>query len=64
MDFFAIENHLAVLTKNFRKYYITEDNLIAICEWVRDPFQNAPEGLPNKEKENLIYFTASREIRR
>ncbi|GFU69580.1 SCAN domain-containing protein 3 [Trichonephila clavipes] len=38
----TIEYHLAMLAKNFKKYFFAEDNLIASYEWVRDPFQKYP----------------------
>ncbi|GFY24806.1 SCAN domain-containing protein 3 [Trichonephila clavipes] len=41
-----------------------EDNLIISYEWVRDPFQNAPEGLSTTEEEIFIDFTSSGEIKR
>ncbi|GFX45569.1 zinc finger BED domain-containing protein 5 [Trichonephila clavipes] len=41
-----------------------EDNLIASYEWVRDPFQNTPEGLSTTEEEIFIDFTSSGEIKR
>ncbi|GFS61892.1 zinc finger BED domain-containing protein 5 [Trichonephila clavipes] len=33
-------------------------------EWVRDPFQNTPEGLSTTEEESFIDFTSSGEIKR
>ncbi|GFX75516.1 SCAN domain-containing protein 3 [Trichonephila clavipes] len=36
----------------------------ASYEWVRDPFQNTPEGLSNIEEEIFIDFTSSGEIKR
>ncbi|GFV85516.1 zinc finger BED domain-containing protein 5 [Trichonephila clavipes] len=36
----------------------------ASYEWVRDPFQNTPEGLSTTEKESFVDFTSSGEIRR
>ncbi|GFX24853.1 protein FAM200B [Trichonephila clavipes] len=40
------------------------DNLIASYEWVRDPFQNTPEGFSTTEEESFIDFTSSGEIKR
>ncbi|GFW10744.1 zinc finger BED domain-containing protein 5 [Trichonephila clavipes] len=61
----TIEYHLAMLAKNFKKYFFAEDNLIASYEWVRDPFQNTPEGLSTtEEEESFIDFTSSGEIKR
>ncbi|GFW56224.1 zinc finger BED domain-containing protein 5 [Trichonephila clavipes] len=60
----TIEYHLAMLAKNFKKYFFAEDNLIANYEWVRDPFQNTPEGLSTTEEESFIDFTSSGEIER
>ncbi|GFU34912.1 zinc finger BED domain-containing protein 5 [Trichonephila clavipes] len=59
-----IEYHLAMLAKNFKKYFFAEDNLIASYEGVRDPFQNTPEGLSTTEEESFIDFTSSGEIKR
>ncbi|GFW63958.1 zinc finger BED domain-containing protein 5 [Trichonephila clavipes] len=59
-----IEYHLAMLAKNFKKYFFAEDNLIASYEWVRDPFQNTPEGFSTTEEESFIDFTSSGEIKR
>ncbi|GFW01680.1 zinc finger BED domain-containing protein 5 [Trichonephila clavipes] len=36
----------------------------ASYEWVRDPFQNTPEGLSTTEEESFIDFTSSGEIKR
>ncbi|GFU50781.1 zinc finger BED domain-containing protein 5 [Trichonephila clavipes] len=36
----------------------------ASYEWVRDPFQNTPEGLSTTEEEIFIDFTSSGEIKR
>ncbi|GFY36064.1 zinc finger BED domain-containing protein 5 [Trichonephila clavipes] len=60
----TIEYHLAMLAKNFKKYFFAEDNLIASYEWVRDPFQNTPEGFSSTEEESFIDFTSSGEIKR
>ncbi|GFT99770.1 zinc finger BED domain-containing protein 5 [Trichonephila clavipes] len=60
----TIEYHLAMLAKKFKKYFFAEDNLIASYEWVRDPFQNTPEGLSTTEEESFIDFTSSGEIKR
>ncbi|GFV92072.1 zinc finger BED domain-containing protein 5 [Trichonephila clavipes] len=46
------------------KFRDAEDNLIASYEWVRDPFQNTPEGLSTTEEEIFIDFTSSGEIKR
>ncbi|GFW04707.1 zinc finger BED domain-containing protein 5 [Trichonephila clavipes] len=61
----TIEYHLAMLAKNFKNiFFFAEDNLIASYEWVRDPFQNTPEGFSNTEEESFIDFTSSGEIKR
>ncbi|GFV83144.1 zinc finger BED domain-containing protein 5 [Trichonephila clavipes] len=60
----TIEYHLAMLAKNFKKYFFAEDNLIASYEWVRDPIQNTPEGFSTTEEESFIDFTSSGEIKR
>ncbi|GFT26991.1 zinc finger BED domain-containing protein 5 [Trichonephila clavipes] len=46
------------------KIFFAEDNLIASYEWVRDPFQNTPEGFSTTEEESFIDFTSSGEIKR
>ena len=62
--FVTIENHSALLAKNFKKYYLADDKLIACYEWVRDPFHNIPEGLSIAEEETFIDFTTSGETKR
>ncbi|XP_063902632.1 zinc finger BED domain-containing protein 5-like [Zophobas morio] len=62
--FVTIENHLAMLAKNFKKYFFADENLLAGYDWVRDPFQNTPDGLSTPEEEIFIDFTASGEIKR
>lgn len=54
VDFVAIENDLDMLTNNFKKYLMTDDNLIARYEWVRDPVQNTRDGLPIAQEEMFI----------
>ncbi|GFW25164.1 SCAN domain-containing protein 3 [Trichonephila clavipes] len=46
------------------RFWVAEDNLIASYEWVRDPFQNTPEGFSTTEEESFIDFTSSGEIKR
>ncbi|GFU55735.1 hypothetical protein TNCV_4939421 [Trichonephila clavipes] len=41
-----------------------EQQLFASYEWVRDPFQNTPEGLSTTEEESFIDFTSSDENKR
>ncbi|GBM43118.1 hypothetical protein AVEN_222174-1 [Araneus ventricosus] len=60
----TVENHLAMLAENFKKYFLADHNLVAGYEWVRDPFQNTPEGLSTAEEEIFTSFTASGEIKR
>lgn len=62
--FMTIENHLAMLTKNFKKYFLVDDKLIPSYEWVRNPFQITPEGLSTAEEEIFIDFTANAEIKK
>lgn len=62
--FVTIENHLATLEKNFKKYFLADDNLIESCEWVRDPFHKTPEGLSIDEEEKFIDFTTSGETKK
>lgn len=53
-----------MLAQNFKKYFLSDDNLIVSYEWVRDPFRTAPEGLSTAEEEIFIDFTASNKIKR
>ncbi|XP_063914535.1 zinc finger BED domain-containing protein 5-like [Zophobas morio] len=62
--FVTIENHLAMLAKNFKKYFFADENLLAGYDWVRDPFQNTPDSLSTPEEQIFIDFTASGEIKR
>ncbi|CAH2003214.1 unnamed protein product [Acanthoscelides obtectus] len=61
--FVAIENHLAVLKKNFKKYFLFDDKSILSYEWVRNPFQITSEGLSTAEEEIFIDLTANAEIK-
>ncbi|XP_072377897.1 zinc finger BED domain-containing protein 5-like [Diabrotica undecimpunctata] len=62
--FVTIENHLAMLTKNFKRYFFADDKLTRSYEWVRNPFQITPEGLSTAEEETFIEFTANDEIKK
>ncbi|GFT02307.1 hypothetical protein TNCV_3914611, partial [Trichonephila clavipes] len=48
-----------MLAKNFKKYFLDEDSLVASYEWIRDLFQDTPEGLSTSEEEIFIDFTSS-----
>ncbi|GFU92163.1 zinc finger BED domain-containing protein 5 [Trichonephila clavipes] len=48
-----------MLAKNFKKYFLDEDILVASYEWIRDLFQDTPEGLSTSEEEIFIDFTSS-----
>ncbi|XP_071035447.1 zinc finger BED domain-containing protein 5-like [Parasteatoda tepidariorum] len=61
VTFVTIENHLAMLAKNFKKYFPAHDKLLASYEWVRNPFHKTPEGLSIDEEEKFIDFTTSGE---
>lgn len=52
-----------MLAKNFTKCFLAVLNLIASYEWVRNPFQNTPNGLSTAEEEIFIDFTGSHEIK-
>ncbi|GFV24052.1 zinc finger BED domain-containing protein 5 [Trichonephila clavipes] len=54
--FKTCKNHLAMLAKNFKKYFLDEDSLVASYEWIRDLFQDTPEGALNFEEEIFIDF--------
>ncbi|XP_035218885.1 protein FAM200A-like [Stegodyphus dumicola] len=62
--FVTNENHLAMLAKNFKMYFLDDDELISSYKWVRDTFQNTSEGLSIEEEETFIDFTASGETKR
>ncbi|XP_071040604.1 zinc finger BED domain-containing protein 5-like [Parasteatoda tepidariorum] len=57
--FATIENHLAMITRNFKKYFPADDKLIASYEWVSNLFHKTPEGLSIHEEEKFIDFTKS-----
>nr|XP_042909475.1 zinc finger BED domain-containing protein 5-like [Parasteatoda tepidariorum] len=61
VTFVTIENHLAMMAKNFKKYFPAYDKLLASYEWVRYPFHKTPEGLSIDEEEKFIDFTTSGE---
>ncbi|GFU09819.1 uncharacterized protein TNCV_1292111 [Trichonephila clavipes] len=48
-----------MLAKNFKKYFLDEDSLVASYEWIRDLFQDTPEGLSTSKEEIFIDFTSS-----
>ncbi|GFV41290.1 hypothetical protein TNCV_383041 [Trichonephila clavipes] len=52
-----------MLAKNFKKYFLDEDSLVASYEWIRDLFQDTPEGLSTSEEEIFIDFTSSEKLK-
>ncbi|GFX38196.1 uncharacterized protein TNCV_3837951 [Trichonephila clavipes] len=54
-----------MLAKNFKKYFLNEDNLVASYEWIRDLFQDtlSTEGLSTSEEEIFIDFTSSEKLK-
>ncbi|GFW08454.1 hypothetical protein TNCV_2774761 [Trichonephila clavipes] len=46
-----------MLAKNFKKYLLDQDSLVASYEWIRGLFQDTPEGLSTSEEEIFIDFT-------
>ncbi|GFV46549.1 hypothetical protein TNCV_3161061 [Trichonephila clavipes] len=52
-----------MLAKNFKKYFLDEDNLVASYEWIRGLFQDTPEGLSTTEEEIFIDFTPSEKLK-
>ncbi|GBL90521.1 hypothetical protein AVEN_179443-1 [Araneus ventricosus] len=62
--YIAIENHLAILENDLKKYFLADDNLVAKYEWVGNLFQNTLEDLSTAKEEIFIDFTASGEIKR
>ncbi|GFV57616.1 zinc finger BED domain-containing protein 5 [Trichonephila clavipes] len=53
-----------MLAKNFKKYFLDEDNLEGSYEWIRDLFQDTPEELSTSEEEIFIHFTYSENLKR
>ncbi|GFV08576.1 hypothetical protein TNCV_2673991 [Trichonephila clavipes] len=51
-----------MLAKNFKKSFLDEDSLVASYEWIRDLFQDTPEGLSTSEEEIFIDFTSRTEL--
>ncbi|GFT36405.1 putative endonuclease-reverse transcriptase [Trichonephila clavipes] len=56
-------NDCYVGKKNFKKYFLDEDSLVASYEWIRDSFQDTPEGLSTSEEEIFIDFTSSEKVK-
>ncbi|GFY29098.1 hypothetical protein TNCV_4722261 [Trichonephila clavipes] len=52
-----------MLAKNFKKYFLDEDNLEASYEWINHLFQDTPEGLSTSEEEIFIDFTSSEKLK-
>ncbi|GFU91740.1 retrovirus-related Pol polyprotein from transposon 412 [Trichonephila clavipes] len=52
-----------MLAKNFKKYFLDEDSLVASYEWIRDLFQDTPDGLSTSEEEIFIDFTSSEKLK-
>ncbi|GFV32941.1 uncharacterized protein TNCV_1745831 [Trichonephila clavipes] len=52
-----------MLAKNFKKYFLDEDSLVASYEWIRDLFQDTPEGLSTSEEEIFIDFTSIEKLK-
>ncbi|GFU76468.1 zinc finger BED domain-containing protein 5 [Trichonephila clavipes] len=52
-----------MLAKNFKKYFLDEDSLVASYEWIRDLFQDTPEELSTSEEEIFIDFTSSEKLK-
>ncbi|GFV26609.1 uncharacterized protein TNCV_318781 [Trichonephila clavipes] len=53
----------AMLAKNFKKYFLDEDSMVASYEWIRDLFQDTPEELSTSEEEIFIDFTSSEKLK-
>ncbi|GFV28135.1 kinesin-like protein [Trichonephila clavipes] len=53
----------SMLAKNFKKYFLDEDSLVASYEWIRDLFQDTPEGLSTSEEEIFIDFAPSEKLK-
>ncbi|GFW16862.1 hypothetical protein TNCV_2759901 [Trichonephila clavipes] len=58
-----LRERTAMLAKNFKKYFLDEDSLVASYEWIRDVFQDTPEGLSTSEEEIFIDFTSSERLK-
>ncbi|GFX57631.1 transposable element Tc1 transposase [Trichonephila clavipes] len=61
VSFFLVES--TMLAKNFKKYFLDEDSLVASYEWIRDLFQDTPEELSTSEEEIFIDFTSSEKLK-
>ncbi|GFX10636.1 uncharacterized protein TNCV_4620771 [Trichonephila clavipes] len=55
--------NVSMLAKNFKKYFLDEDSLVASYEWIKDLFQDTPEGLSTSEEEIFIDFTSSEKLK-
>ncbi|GFY16228.1 hypothetical protein TNCV_2348731 [Trichonephila clavipes] len=53
------DDNRTMLAKKFKKNFLDEDNLVASYEWIRDLFQDTPEGHSTSEEEIFIDFTSS-----
>ncbi|GFU24253.1 hypothetical protein TNCV_3395771 [Trichonephila clavipes] len=52
-----------MLAKNFKKYFLDEDSLVASYERIRDLFQDTPEWLSTSEEEIFIDFTSNEKLK-
>ncbi|GFW14811.1 hypothetical protein TNCV_1562741 [Trichonephila clavipes] len=52
-----------MLGNNFKKYFLDEDSLLASYKWIRDLFQDTPEGLSTSEEEIFIDFPSSEKLK-
>ncbi|GFX10750.1 hypothetical protein TNCV_3928901 [Trichonephila clavipes] len=52
-----------MLAKNFKKYFLDEDSLVASYEWIRDLVQDTTERLSTSEEEIFIDFTSSEKLK-
>ncbi|GFX08310.1 hypothetical protein TNCV_3267991 [Trichonephila clavipes] len=52
-----------MLAKNFKKYFLDEDNLVASYEYIWDLLQDTPERLSTSEEEIFIDFTSSEKLK-
>ncbi|GFV47927.1 transposable element Tcb2 transposase [Trichonephila clavipes] len=61
-SFYPSDFSFTMLAKNFKKYFLDEDRLVASYEWIRDLFQDTPEVVSTSEEEIFIDFTSSEKI--
>ncbi|GFU52777.1 hypothetical protein TNCV_1495921 [Trichonephila clavipes] len=52
-----------MLAKNFKKYFLDEDSLVASYKWIGDLFQDTPEALSTSDEEIFIDLSSSEKLK-